>query len=889
MSQLGDFEVLVYDFEVFAHDWLVVFKHTEDATYTHFWNEDADELLDFMADHSEAMFVSYNGSHYDQWIMRAIAAGCDAEQVKEVNDWIIEGRGLPWEMPYLAGVFWGFNDVDLMKDTQVGTSLKSIEGHLGMSVEETTVDFTVDHALDADERAEVLFYCTHDVDATEALLFLRHGYLETKLALGDRAGLDPARALSLTNAKLTAAVLGAERQEWDDERMYAYPDNLLLEYIPDEVLAFFDRVRDPEVPDEELWSSKLAIDVGGCPVVLGFGGIHGAIPKYREVAGGGLRIINIDVSSYYPSLMVVNGYTSRNMASPRTFEDIYHERLAAKASGDTATANALKLIVNTTYGATLNQYNDLYDPLQARSVCISGQLYLLELAERLVREVTALTLVQLNTDGVMVAVWETQLDHVRAIYHEWEARTGFQLEEDDLAIVWQKDVNNFAARFTNGHEKVKGSYLVRGTSKAGAFSANNNATVVADALRAYLLDGVPVAQTVMACDDPSAFQLIAKAGGKYSRVYQLVEGREVDRQRCNRVFACTDERVGRLYKVKAETGQVAKIESLPEHCLVCNGGMPEISQIDKTWYVALAERRAHDFEEESRKMATTSKAPDYKGMNVWQKLMVARRMIGERGLTKSGLNDYDGWTYMELGDIIPAQNEVFAEVGLLEQFTYHKGSKVTATGADGGVTVTEEQPYAVSLVINVDDPTQAIEFCLPWLAIEPIVTNAGKVKQNAVQVQGSVQTYLRRYIKMQVLDLALPDEIEPQTGGPTKEPAENATASKPKVSTAKRPAAKKPAPKRAAKPATEGERAETAKRLTDADGQATRMQARALAKAIKTIKEAHGDDPEVGAAIAEIGLATGNLKGEFTRRQAEEFITRLGELKERLDRGEGAE
>ena len=53
--------------------------------------------------------------------------------------------------------------------------------------------------------------------------------------------------------------------------------------------------------------------------------------------------------------------------------------MKAKKAGDKKTANALKLVANTSYGAMLNgkngiSYNDLYDPLMGRSVCITGQL-----------------------------------------------------------------------------------------------------------------------------------------------------------------------------------------------------------------------------------------------------------------------------------------------------------------------------------------------------------------------------------------------------------------------------------------------------------------------------------------------------------------------------------
>lgn len=57
-----------------------------------------------------------------------------------------------------------------------------------------------------------------------------------------------------------------------------------------------------------------------------------------------MRIIrNYDVGSYYPHLMTVNGYTSRNIPSPKIYEDMLNQRMEAKAKGDKQTANALKL------------------------------------------------------------------------------------------------------------------------------------------------------------------------------------------------------------------------------------------------------------------------------------------------------------------------------------------------------------------------------------------------------------------------------------------------------------------------------------------------------------------------------------------------------------------
>ena len=88
--------------------------------------------------------------------------------------------------------------------------------------------------------------------------------------------------------------------------------------------------------------------------------------------------------------------------------------MKAKAAGDKVTANALKLVVNTTYGASLNKYNDLFDPLMGRSVCITGQLFLLELANHLLADCSTLKVIQLNTDGIMVSFDDSEYEKVLA-------------------------------------------------------------------------------------------------------------------------------------------------------------------------------------------------------------------------------------------------------------------------------------------------------------------------------------------------------------------------------------------------------------------------------------------------------------------------------------------
>ena len=451
-----------YDTEVFAHDFIAIFKDKETGEYAVFHNDNLG-VKEFISD--DAIYCGFNSKNYDQHIIKAICAGFSPEEVKEVNDWII-GGGQGWKCPHLNGVFFRFNNVDIMDDMQMGLSLKAIEGHLGMSIEETEVDFNLDRPLTEEEIALTIKYCKHDVDATEKVTGIRKNYLNNKVYLGGLKGIEPTKALAMTNAKLTAAYLDARREiEFNDEREYKYPENLRREYIPQEVFDFFDRLYDQSISDEELFKSKLNITVGECPVTLGFGGIHGAIPFHQEEEINGRLIRNYDVASYYPHLMVYYGYTSRNIPNPQIYADMLETRMKAKKSGDKATANALKLVANTTYGAMLNKYNDLYDPLMGRSVCITGQLFLLELSEHLIAECSTLRIVQLNTDGIMVSFDESEYDKVLAITKEWEQRTRFELEEDRINRIVQKDVNNYVEIPYDGEPKIKGGYLVRGIDR----------------------------------------------------------------------------------------------------------------------------------------------------------------------------------------------------------------------------------------------------------------------------------------------------------------------------------------------------------------------------------------------------------------------------------------
>ena len=587
-----------------------------------------------------------------------------------------------------------------------------------------------------------------------------------------------------------------------------------------------------------------------------------------------MRIIkNWDVASYYPSLMIINGYTSRSIPSPQKFEEVYRKRIAAKKSGDTDTANALKLVLNTTYGATLNRYNDLYDPLMARSVCISGQLYLLELANHLLTDIPDMKVVQLNTDGIIVEFDDSQCSDVKAIIDEWQERTHFVLEEDNIRKIVQKDVNGYVEIQPSGKAKTKGGYLVRGVltnanidftqmglpawenMSGGAFNINNNAVIVAEAIREFFVNGTPVEETIGGCNDIFQFQLIAKAGAKYREAYHLVDGEKQPVQKVNRVYATSDTRYGKLFKVKAEDDATAKIEMLPEHCIIDNDNHLTIEDVDKTFYIEMAKKRINDFlgikpEKKPRgrkttdtsneprrksKMATakTAAAKETAALNAFQKVLMARVKFLEAGAKKTGKNMSLSFRYFELDDIIPVATPIFMELGLLPV-----------------VTFTEE--VATMTIVNTDNPADTVVFFSPMRVPE---SNRGT---NPVMALGSAHTYLRRYLYMVALDICEPDTINAQAGKPTEGEGEDDTPA-PAPATVRKP------------PVSNAERKEATQNLTDADGNASELQIRQLKNILIKLREADPANDELAAKIAEqtVGFT------QITKSDCEKLITGL--------------
>ena len=821
-----------YDFEVFAHDWLVCFKNKVTGKWLDIVNDN--DAVKELYDDSHNVFIGYNTRNYDKWIMRGVVEGFSPEELKALNDWIIAGNPA-WKYPDFAPGGFNMNNIDVYLDSYP-TSLKGIEGHLYMNIVESSIPFDYPKKLTKKQIKDTIKYCHHDVESALVIYDLREDYFRNKFKVGDLAGIDTLDAISMTNAELTAKMLKANKYEHNDEFCLSFPTDVNYDYIPQGVVDFFkEAIENHETYDPTEKSYEFSI--GDCPVKVAWGGIHAAIPQYEFKEGNGRLLFDADVGSFYPHDMVLKRHLSRNIPSYQIFEHILETRMKAKKAGDKATANALKLIVNTTYGASGAKFNDLYDPCMAHSVCMDGQLYLLELAEHLYKDIPGLVIVQLNTDGVMYEIDAEQKEAADAILKEWQERTNFTLEVDSIKELHQKDVNNYIWVEPDGSIKTKGGDLVRGVSTVGQFKVNNEAVVVAEAIVEALVHGVDPADYINACDDIRKFQFIARASSKFDGAVYIKDGAEVPVQKCNRVYATSDTTCGTLYKTKGE--QRIKIPSIPDHCVIDNDNHCAIGDVDKSFYIAMANKKIEAFKKEETimdaikeaekkavptKKASVKDAPDYSKLNVYQKLNKVRAAILDGSIKQSGRNSSVQYEYFELSDIVPRVTKEFNEIGLI-----------------GVVNFTEDM--AILTIVNTDNPDEKVAFTSPMRY--PTENRA----INPVQSLGAAHTYLRRYLYYTALDICVIDEIEPTTVPDTQKVS--TTISAPKA------------------PLTASERAETAKEIVAADEPASELQIKGLKILMKKLGKT--EDEKLRAIISKIGLDTKNLT-KITKAECEKYI-----------------
>lgn len=590
--------MLFYDFEVFKYDWWVVAIDMINKKEHVIINDDS-ELEKLYQQNINNIWIGYNNKWYDQYIKKAILCGFN---LKEVNDFIIEKGNDGYKF---SSIFRNIPTIeyDVMLNNDRG--LKSLEGFMGHNIKETSTPFDTPRKLTQKEIKEGVEYCRHDVHETIEVFMKRIDEFNTMMFFIKHFGL-PISDISNTKAQLAAKILGGNNKgkHFDDEFQFPILDCINLKKYK----SVADWYRNQS--NHDYSKSQEGVMVAGVPHNFSWGGGHGAKEKYHAVGD----FLIIDVTAYYPSLQKKYKFGYRVMNNPENFEFIHDSNIEFKKKGDKKARLPFKIMDNAISGQMKQKGSSLYDPMSNNSICINGQLLLLDLIEHLE---PYCELVQNNTDGIIIRLfdYDNDFDVIDKIVAEWEARTGMQMEfETFFGEIYQKDVNNYLIVDKEiGSVKAKGAYIKK------LSDLDYDLPILNKALVDYMVSGVPVEKTINDCNDLKEFQMIRKISFKYSKIlhggywesYQainpssgrlktfkrLVGERKELKERCIRCFASLDSNDGGLWKVKV-SGEIAKIEGTPEHSFIWNdevNGVKVPSKLDKQWYINVAKKRLKDF------------------------------------------------------------------------------------------------------------------------------------------------------------------------------------------------------------------------------------------------------------------------------------------------------
>jgi hypothetical protein len=250
--------------------------------------------------------------------------------------------------------------------------------------------------------------------------------------------------------------------------------------------------------------TDLTATINGFTFVFGLGGIHGSMESIVVESDDDSIIVDLDVTSYYPNLAIVNGFYPAHLG--KDFVSIYKHLFEQRKSYPKKSAESamLKLALNGVYGDSNNQFSVFYDPLFTMSITLNGQLLLCLLAEGLMH-IPGLRLIQVNTDGLTVKVPREHKLLVDVARAAWQLRTGLNLEEAVYKAMMIRDVNNYIGVFENGSTKRKGAY-----EYDMEWHQNHGAMVVAKVAEKVLVDGAPIRQTLQQWPDIMDFMLRTK-------------------------------------------------------------------------------------------------------------------------------------------------------------------------------------------------------------------------------------------------------------------------------------------------------------------------------------------------------------------------------------------
>lgn len=534
----GPSRTLIFDCECYVNYFLVAFKCV--ATGKVFYFEDYGDvtipLNDLAYILQRHLIIGFNSRKYDIPMLMIALQGVRAWKLKQISDEIILGGMQVFETEQKYGIETrGFNHIDLIEVAPISASLKIYAGRLHCERMQD-LPYPPDAELELWQIFNVRDYCVNDLDNTHLLYDDLRPQIALRETLGKEYGLD---LRSKSDAQIAEAVIKSELEKLGvDTRKppkienqtfyYQVPSFVqfktpLLQGVLHTVATTLFEVGESGKANCPDGIKRLKIKIGSSVYQMGNGGLHSSEKSAAHVADAHTLLIDRDVASYYPQIVLNQGLYPEHLgpAFLEVYRAIVKRRLTAKREKNTVIADALKITINGAFGKLGSQYSRLYSSDLMSQVTITGQLCLLMLIEAI--ELAGIPVVSANTDGIVMKCPENRYRDLEHVVIAWEEQTGFVTEETQYRALYCRDVNNYIAvkKDNEGNCKVKGIYSEKGSALNSVLSKNPETLICSDAVQAFLARGVPIAETITGCRDVRRFVSVrqVKGGAEKNGVY----------------------------------------------------------------------------------------------------------------------------------------------------------------------------------------------------------------------------------------------------------------------------------------------------------------------------------------------------------------------------------
>ena len=473
--------------------------------------------------------ISFNGINYDIPLLRLFFANNDNATLKKASDAIIVENMRPWELETMyGGADFHPDHIDLI---EVAPGMVGLKLYGGRMHSHRLQDLPIDPAANITpaDRPILKDYCINDLNTTIDMYFQLKPQIDLRVAMSAKYDID---LRSKSDAQIAEAVIRQEVQKKVGRKIYRpdiSPDYTFKYRIP-EFVSFtapgmqkvLEIIRNATFTINEKGSVELPqifesmrICIGSGTYTMGIGGLHSNESCSSHVSNENVFLKDRDVTSYYPSIILNQSLYPAHMGEAflEVYQGIVSQRIEAKRTGDKVTNEAMKIMINGSFGKFGSKWSVLYSPDLLIQTTVTGQLALLMLIENI--ELAGFTVVSANTDGIVIKGYESRVEDLNGVISYWEAVTGFNTEETEYRALYSKDVNNYVAIKPSGEVKLKGLYAPAGMQK------NVTNSICVEAVIEYLRSGTPVPSTIMGCSDVRKFITIRQVNGgaKYDDQY----------------------------------------------------------------------------------------------------------------------------------------------------------------------------------------------------------------------------------------------------------------------------------------------------------------------------------------------------------------------------------